>query len=383
MTKTLKLYYKYPDRNQFDATIIHVNGKGVILDKTLFYPKGGYQDADHGILNMSGTRLPVSDVIENNGEIIHFVSDTSMLREGSTVHGLVDFDRRFYLSLLHTAQHVISRIIFNKWKINTNRSNFIDSGGEIVLSKPIVEKDLYFIEEKLMEVASEKRNVLCHMEDDFRLVDIAGYDCSPCGGTHLTDTSYLENVYLIGVDGNKILYDGGKVGFNRLKACRKEMFYIKNKLGKPDNCLKIIDNLNENLNIYKYNYNMLSIEMLKQQFNDPGQHKKVDGFRIGIINNRLINTRNLKAKFFKRIFPKLKKESKFDLYIIISGIQTTLLSFSNLVSCSDIIATLKKEGFVQLGGGNHKKANFIMKDISCEAMVEKIGEFIQKINVIQ
>lgn len=371
MIKSRKLYYEHPEQNKFEARVMGIRDNGVVLDQTLFYPKGGYQGSDQGIIEIAGAKIPVLDVFEDKGEIIHVVSNLPSVSEGDLVYGEVDYERRVYLSLLHTAQHAISRIVFNKWYINTLRSNFSENGGEIVFSKPIQQKELQFIEDELIKLALKRKKITCNLEDDFRQVIIPEFDCSPCGGTHLSNTSYLEDVYLIGTERNKLLFDGGKKGFERLKSSRRDIFNIEKNLGKPKNCLQTIYELQRNYILLKKKFKNLDYEMLKQKFKSPKKQVAIDQYKIALITKEFI-----KSKCMKRYLAELKKHREFDLYVIAADNQLTLLSFSQLINSSDIVLGLKKMGLVKTGGGNHKKADCIIDNIACEVLFEKVLEVL-------
>ena len=90
---TEKLYYQDAHQAQFQATVLSCrpgkHGYDVVLDRTCFYPEGGGQPGDTGVL--SGVR--VTDTHEAGGEIVHYCE--APLAEGQTVEGAIDYDRRF------------------------------------------------------------------------------------------------------------------------------------------------------------------------------------------------------------------------------------------------------------------------------------------------
>ena len=110
-----ELFYRDTYAKEFDAKLISSNkgekGWEVILDDTAFYPEGGGQEADHGTLKMmSGNDVNVTDVRRNKtGEIVHYCDGG--LKEGDTVHGSIDWDRRFDHMQNHSGEHIVSGII--------------------------------------------------------------------------------------------------------------------------------------------------------------------------------------------------------------------------------------------------------------------------------
>ncbi len=111
-SKTTRLYYEDSHRISFAAEILDCRPsekeKGVwevTLDQTAFYPEGGGQLADHGILG--GAK--VVHVMEKDGEVLHITE--SPLEKGSLVEGTVDWSRRLSLMQQHTGEHILSGIV--------------------------------------------------------------------------------------------------------------------------------------------------------------------------------------------------------------------------------------------------------------------------------
>ena len=107
--ETLKLYYENAYMTEFDATVLSCEeGKGgylVTLDRTAFYPEGGGQPADHGTLG----EVAVTDVHEKDGIITH--TCCAPLTVGTTVHGKLDWARRFDHMQQHSGEHIVSGML--------------------------------------------------------------------------------------------------------------------------------------------------------------------------------------------------------------------------------------------------------------------------------
>src|SRR5689334_11832945 len=91
----------------FDARVTRVDGSAVYLDQTAFYPTGGGQPHDLGLLN--GT--PVLEVRKDGDDVRH-VLDGAIPALGATVHGAIDWPRRYELMRTHTALHILSGVIW-------------------------------------------------------------------------------------------------------------------------------------------------------------------------------------------------------------------------------------------------------------------------------
>ncbi|MFP4632090.1 MAG: alanine--tRNA ligase [Halobacteriales archaeon] len=102
------LYYEDAGRTEFEASVLEVfdveDGNVVVLDQTRFYPEGGGQPADRGVLE-DGELVQVEDVESRNGVVLHYTDRE--LRKGDLVRGRVDAERRNALRRAHTATHVV------------------------------------------------------------------------------------------------------------------------------------------------------------------------------------------------------------------------------------------------------------------------------------
>src|SRR5438874_128703 len=113
-TPTMALFYEDDYAREMDATVQAVNGPQVVLDRTVFYPRGGNQDCDTGTLARQDVppapRVSVVEVLKDDaGAIQHRLDADPGSPTGTSVHGTLDWGRRFLLMRLHTAQHLISR----------------------------------------------------------------------------------------------------------------------------------------------------------------------------------------------------------------------------------------------------------------------------------
>ena len=109
MTKTLYLDDSY--LQECDATVVSVkDGKYIILDQTIFYPKGGGQPGDIGKILKGNEAFNVVYVGKFSGKISHEV-DRGGLNEGDDVHCVLNWDHRYKLMQSHTAAHVFASLL--------------------------------------------------------------------------------------------------------------------------------------------------------------------------------------------------------------------------------------------------------------------------------
>jgi len=110
--KTKPLYLEDSYTKEMDAAVLAVFPEGekrwrLILDQTVFYPMGGGQPTDQGVLTGAGWMGKVYMVMMKDGEIGHFVEAESASDIGTAVHGVIDWDRRYKNMRVHSAGHVV------------------------------------------------------------------------------------------------------------------------------------------------------------------------------------------------------------------------------------------------------------------------------------
>jgi len=214
--RTRKLYYENPYVQKFEAKIVKISKKNdkitIILDKTAFYPEGGGQPHDTGVIEGRNGIAHVYRVLEENGEILHFVSIEGKFEEGEEVIGRVDWERRIEHMRHHTAAHIvwgaIKRVLGHEVKaagsdLTTKKARldvFIGKGKRITaeqireierLSNQVILENrpvrTYFISAK--DALERFPDVELKKEVEMvRVVEIEDWDVNFCGGTHVSRT---------------------------------------------------------------------------------------------------------------------------------------------------------------------------------------------------
>lgn len=111
---TLALYLEDSYLRACGATVVAVNGKEVILDRTVFYPRGGGQPCDTGkmVATASGSEFRVVNVVKKDGETVHELEgDAHGLKAGDRVQCVLDWERRYAHMRMHTAAHVLAAVM--------------------------------------------------------------------------------------------------------------------------------------------------------------------------------------------------------------------------------------------------------------------------------
>ena len=222
---TEKLYWSDPFATTFEATarVGELAGKPtVVLDRTLFYPESGGQLADTGTLLIGTRALRVEDVqVDDEGVIHHVVAETLEALEG-VAKGTIDAARRRDHMAQHTAQHALSRALVDVARAETVSSRLGSSTCTIGVEGALAERDLARAEDLVHAVVTNDVPVraffpsadeLARMplrrapkvDHDVRIIDIEGFDLSPCGGTHCTRSGQIGGVRVVGLE----KYKGG------------------------------------------------------------------------------------------------------------------------------------------------------------------------------
>ena len=209
---TERLYYLDPYLKEFSARVVRRTEKGVVLDRTAFYPTGGGQPCDFGTLN----GIDVTDVIEDGADVIHAIAAPL---EGE-VRGVIDWDRRRDHMQQHHGQHLLSEAFIRVSKAQTSSFHLGKQVCSIDLDKDIAPVDLERAETLANMVIYENRPVQIGFygqeeaknlpmrkpppaEDRIRVVTVNDYDCQACCGTHPRTTGEVGVVCVTGVDRQK------------------------------------------------------------------------------------------------------------------------------------------------------------------------------------
>ncbi|HLD04214.1 MAG TPA: alanyl-tRNA editing protein AlaXM [Candidatus Nanoarchaeia archaeon] len=226
-------------KKEFEAKVRSIkDGKFVVLDKTVFYPTGGGQPNDTGILirKSDNKEFPVVFVGKFDDLISHEVQNAQDLKEGDEVIGKIDWDRRYKHMRFHTAMHLVA-VLFNK------ETGAVTTGNQIALDKSRVDIKLENFDREKIQALIPKINALIaeghpvklsyvpreeaekrlksfnFMEigfdpniKDIRIVDVEGFNAQACGGTHIANTKEIGSIQIVkmenkGKDNRRIYFE--------------------------------------------------------------------------------------------------------------------------------------------------------------------------------
>ena len=227
---TEKLFYQDSYVSEFEANVLSCNPLGsdgkteakyeAVLDRTAFFPEGGGQCADTGVLHIENRKIKVFDVQERNGEIIHFIDEEIL--PGQTVIGEVEFQERFSKMQQHTGEHIISGIVHRRFGYENVGFHLGKEEVTMDYDGPLTGEELRSIEYEANQVVAENREIKAYfpsteelekipyrskkeLQGKIRIVEIQDCDICACCAPHVQTTG---NVGLIKIT-NAIRYKGG------------------------------------------------------------------------------------------------------------------------------------------------------------------------------
>ncbi len=215
MSETRKLYYEDVYTKEFTAKVLECRegkkGYEIILDQTAFYPEGGGQPYDLGILN----DVEVLEVHEKDGEIIHYTKEA--IEAGSDVTGKIDRHRRFDLMQQHSGEHIVSGLVHEDYGYDNVGFHMSSDVITVILSGVLSEAQLAEIEVETNRKIWENSEVEItlpiqrrtgqtglqkqkkELTGQVRLVRFPGSDLCACCGTHVTHTGEIGAVKILTV----------------------------------------------------------------------------------------------------------------------------------------------------------------------------------------
>lgn len=218
MEEMNELFYRDEYAREFDAEVISCQkgkkGYEVALSDTAFYPEGGGQPADRGTLG----QVNVLDVKRRNGEILHITD--APLEPGMTVHGVLDWERRFDHMQQHSGEHILSGVVHAQFGYDNVGFHMNDEVVTVDFNGPITWEEAMELEDKVnayIWTDAESRELYPSEEElkamDYRskielkgkvrLVEYPGADLCACCGTHVAHTGEIGLMKILSVSRHK------------------------------------------------------------------------------------------------------------------------------------------------------------------------------------
>ena len=226
---TKRLYYDSSEIHEFDSVVEDVAPASseqlrpaIILRETAFYPTSGGQVHDTGWLTIGGNdcaeeRLRVTEVADaEHGMVVHYLEAQVRLPvAGTAVHGSIDLERRHDHMQQHSGQHVLSAAFLELYQMPTVSFHMGEDYCSIDLATPAVSlEQIVGAETRANQIVLENRPVRVRYvsraeaeklglrklppaeRDELRLIEVADFDLSACGGTHVSASGQIGSIIL-------------------------------------------------------------------------------------------------------------------------------------------------------------------------------------------
>jgi len=224
---------------EWQATVLDVDDNGIVLDRSAFYPGGGGQPPDHGVLLWSGVQTAI--VGARRGDDIRLIpaDGDPIPPPGTTVRGALEDERRTALMRTHSGLHLLSGVVFRDFGALVTGSNMDPLTGrldfnleevppgfkeavedacnvEVTADRAIEAYELSRAEAfEIPDIIRTATNLLPAEIEIVRIVDIKGLDVQADGGTHVASTQQIGAIRVLKVE-NK-----GK-GFRRIRVALED-----------------------------------------------------------------------------------------------------------------------------------------------------------------
>jgi len=419
LPETKPLYYKDQYMQKFKAKVIKVIEKEyIILDQTCFFPEGGGQPADTGFLEFGKNKAEVVDVQKIGKVIVHKLKGNTVPMEGTTVKGIIDWNKRYSLMKNHTATHVIGgaarRVLgLHVWQFGTQKgveSSRLDISHYKRLSLEEIHKIETLANEAILQKIPVETAWLPRSEaekrygfrlyqggavpgKEIRVVRAGDWDVEACAGTHLGNTGELGFIKIIhservqdGVE--RLTYSVGIPALQAVQSNERLLMKVAEILNAPLEKLdKTAERLIKELKDASAEKRRLIKELaeresLSLEAKATEKAEEIDGiklikrdFKEDIDVNRMVQTAN---EIIKR------DEASVALFYGSNGKNARIMIMAGKkalekgINASEIV----KEASILIGGGGGGKPNFAQgggtKTDKLQEAVKKTEETIKK-----
>jgi misacylated tRNA(Ala) deacylase len=221
---TERLFLDQPALASTSATVIASAPEGIVLDRTVFYARGGGQPGDTGTLRWPGGKTPIADTVKGEGEAILHVpaAGASLPPVGATVEAVIDWDRRHRLMRMHTAMHLLCSLIkgaaVTGGSVGADKSRLdfdlpnpppkeeIEAGLNALIAQDLPVK-IEWVDESVLDSDPGLVRTMSVQPPRgtgrLRLMRIGDgdlVDLQPCGGTHVARTGEIGRIQVVKIE---------------------------------------------------------------------------------------------------------------------------------------------------------------------------------------
>ncbi len=388
---SIHTYWNSPYQKEIKTTVTNIKDSDLQFSQTIFYPGGGGQLHDVGIILVDDAEFLITEVYKNEDGIWHKVKKNKglLIEIGKEVTLKLDWERRYNFMRAHSSQHLLTHVLINKYDCQTTKANFDEERVEIEVDKRlnlseivdafneanqmihkgdkvvsiIVDQTTYSKEYK-SKIRGKSSN-----EEIIRLIQLGseeGYDLVGCGGTHVKNLSEIKGIVLDSFKGNLIKYFIDEHAFNFANKQREIMLNLEElteKKGKK--LIEIVSNKIKNSETLIQG----SVKLLKMIFeNISNWSEEINGKKITLLELRQIDRQIIQSS------AKELEENSF-LGLIGSNDILYILSSTESLPANEIVNSFGSKTDSK-GGGSKTFAQISVKNVENPFSVLK--EIIKK-----
>ncbi|GIH10920.1 Ala-tRNA(Pro) hydrolase [Rhizocola hellebori] len=222
--RTERLDLADPTLREWSCTVVHSDPDGIVLDRSAFYPGGGGQPPDHGVLVWQGVQTRIVGTRKGDDLYLIPADGDPLPAAGTEVFGAIEDTRRTLLMRTHSGLHVLCGVVFRDFGALVTGGNMEPGEARMDFNLPEVPEGFKAKLEELVnrEVAEDRRvvtkvlgraealalpdiirtqsNLIPAEETEIRIVDIVGLDVQADGGTHVATTAQIGKLEVVKVE---------------------------------------------------------------------------------------------------------------------------------------------------------------------------------------
>ena len=194
---TVKLYHEDPYLREFEAKVTNIDGNEVMLDRTAFYPEGGGQEGDTGLVG--GVRVTNIRIVDDR--IVHVLEAPPSFRVGDVVKCKIAWKRRHQTMKLHSAAHIMEHFLWQRLGELKRLGSHVDEKkdrADYEYEGRLPQDELKRVEEATNRFLAEGHEIRIRLDPSrpgIRIWSCGGIEM-PCGGTHVRNTREIGVIRL-------------------------------------------------------------------------------------------------------------------------------------------------------------------------------------------
>lgn len=385
----MELYHRDRDKLSFETrirSISAVEGKVFLtLNESWFYPEGGGQPSDRGTIN----GRQVLSVVRKDGEIFHELGEYAGLTINMPVSCVIDRETREDHSTQHTAQHLLSAVLSDSFKVSTVGFHLGDKHTTIDTDRPLSEEELRIAEMRANTHIMENLKVTdlttdlaglsgmslrkeTNLTSGIRVVKIGNIDSSACGGTHVENLGRLLILRIARSekykDGSRIYFYAGKRAYEYILESEEILKTLRRELmaGTDELPFRVVSLMQEKEALEKKN------EELSDNLAEVVADSYAEDFVVAPLR--------YDPEVIRKIGEALAKKGK--IAVLYREEDFRVYAFTGEKAHAGKLFSIAREGYDFRGGGGKSMAQGYLKDeTELKGFISKIYEALLSIEV--